>query len=183
MPTSWGDFAGRARYRRRFGYPGRIDEFERVWLTFERIADRGEVTLNGTRVGVCEGRDEFEVTSLLRPRNELIVEAEGGAGGGLVGEVALEVRATAFLRGVSVRREAGRLVAEGEVAGHADGLLELYLIVDRRPVGYATVIAGEPFRLTAEENGPAQFAVVELVCGAVPWYTVEFDLAAQGQRA
>jgi hypothetical protein len=184
MPGSWGRFAGRARYRRRFGYPGRIDGFERVWLTFERVADRGEATLNGTPLGACEGRGEFDVTELLRTRNELVVEVEGGPGGGLVGEVALEVRATAFLRGVTVRREAGRLVAAGEVAGHADGLLELYLIVDRRPAGYATVTAGSPFELTAdEEGGPARAAVVEMVRGAVPWFTLEFDLlttAAQG---
>ncbi|MFO0842713.1 MAG: hypothetical protein U0797_10010 [Gemmataceae bacterium] len=187
MPGSWGDFAGRARYRRHFGYPGRLDEFERVWLTFDRVADRASVTLNGAELGPLEGGGEFEVTARLRPRNDLAVEVEGGPGGGLVGEVALEVRATAFLRGVSVRREAGRLVATGEVAGHADGLLELYLVVDRRPAGYATVSAGSPFELAAEEGGgPPAVAVVEMVRGAVPWFTLEFDLhsqAAQGPGA
>jgi hypothetical protein len=185
MPDSWHDFAGRGRFRRRFGYPGRIDAHERVWLTFAGIVDCGEVTLNGTRLGECAGSGEFDVTELLRPRNELVVEVEGGVGGGLTGPVALEVRATAFLRGVVVRREHSSLIVTGEVVGHADGLLELYLIVDRRPADYATVTAtaaGSDFQLRGPAVGPdgetACVAIIELVCGAMPWYTMEVDLLA-----
>jgi len=42
MPCRWSEgglknFSGRVRFRRHFGYPGRIDENERVWLTFAGI--------------------------------------------------------------------------------------------------------------------------------------------------
>src|SRR4051794_14657703 len=125
VPCRWADcgladFSGRVRFRRRFGYPGRIDAHERVWLTFAGAGVRAEVALNGAPLGRHEGDGpfEFEVTELLRPRNELVVEVEGPAdAAGLWGEVALEVRCTAYLRGV-------RLWAEPEgdgVRAHAAG--------------------------------------------------------------
>src|SRR5690349_7428873 len=56
MPCRWdegglGDFAGRVRFRRRFGYPGRIDPYERVWLTFDGVAGSADVSLNGQALG------------------------------------------------------------------------------------------------------------------------------------
>jgi beta-galactosidase/beta-glucuronidase len=100
MPCRWSEgglveFAGRVRFRRRFGYPGRIDADERVWLTFGGADERAEVWLNGRPLGQHEGAGafEFEVTSLLQRRNELVVEVESlTTAGGLWGEVALEVR-------------------------------------------------------------------------------------------
>ena len=100
MPCRWADaglaeFRGRVRFRRRFGYPGRIDAHERVWLTFAGVDAVAEVRLNGHFLGRHEGADpfEFEVTALLQARNELIVDVEAPAGnGGLWGEVAMEVR-------------------------------------------------------------------------------------------
>src|SRR5262249_48078031 len=83
-PCHWNEgglpgFAGRARFRRRFGYPGRIDTHERVWLTFAAVADTAEVRLNGTFLGTG-GREqlpfEFEVTALLQDRNEMVVDVE-----------------------------------------------------------------------------------------------------------
>src|SRR5258708_1527976 len=100
MPCRWHDaglpnFAGHVRYRRRFGYPGRIDEVERVWLTFAGANDTVAVTLNGISLGACDKPGEpfeFEATPLLRARNELIVEVTGAAPtAGLWGEVALEI--------------------------------------------------------------------------------------------
>src|SRR5262249_13939951 len=103
--------AGSVRFRRRFGYPGRIDAEERVWLTFAGITGFAAVELNGTELGRHEGTDPFEldVTALLRPRNEVIVDVEGASEQGVPwGEVALEVRRTAFLRAVRVEMvEAG----------------------------------------------------------------------------
>ena len=60
MPCRWADggladFEGLVRFRRRFGYPGRIDAYERVWLTFDGANFRAEVTLNEYYVGVPAG--------------------------------------------------------------------------------------------------------------------------------
>src|SRR5262245_5222966 len=56
IPCHWNEgglpgFAGRVRFRRRFGYPGRIDSYERVWLTFAAVAGASEVQLNGSFLG------------------------------------------------------------------------------------------------------------------------------------
>jgi beta-galactosidase/beta-glucuronidase len=100
MPCRWSDgglenFAGRVRFRRHFGYPGRIDENERVWLTFAGVEGTAEIWLNSKFLGRCEESQqplEFEITRLLRDRNELRVEVEGPETSGLSGEVALEIR-------------------------------------------------------------------------------------------
>ncbi len=198
LPCRWGTalphFAGRVRFRRRFGYPGRLDAHERVWLTFGGIETRAEVALNGVALGRHEGEGpfEFEVTDLLRPRNELVVEVEGPAEtAGLCGEVALEVRCTAYLRGVRLWAEADddgvRVHAAGEVVGTAERPLDLYLLVGRFTAAYAAVPAtpgGEPFHLVSDKlggvGGPAQGAdlgdaadaQVDLVNGAAVWYTI-----------
>jgi hypothetical protein len=190
MPCRWadglGDFAGRVRFRRRFGYPGRIDDYERVWLTFAGVGGVAEVQLNGRFLGRHEGGQEpfeFEVTSLLAARNELTVEVLAPAGNGDVwGEVALEVRSTAFLRAVQVwvtgTGEATLLHAAGEVVGTAGRPLELYLLRDHRTVAYGTAPAtpaGQSFHLVSEEFRADQRHVVrvDLVNGASIWYTIE----------
>ncbi|HEV3255599.1 MAG TPA: hypothetical protein VG013_01840 [Gemmataceae bacterium] len=91
------NFAGRVRFRRRFGWPARIDVHERVWLTFAGVEAVADVWLNGQSLGRHEGSGpcEFDVTALLQIRNELTVEVEAASGSGLSGEVALEVRDTA----------------------------------------------------------------------------------------
>jgi beta-galactosidase/beta-glucuronidase len=100
MPCRWSegglnDFSGRVRFRRHFGYPGRIDDSERVWLTFAGVEERAEIWLNDQFLGRQEGDHpwEFDVTKLLAVRNDLRIEVEGDAEtGGLWGEVALEIR-------------------------------------------------------------------------------------------
>jgi beta-galactosidase/beta-glucuronidase len=100
MPCRWSegglsDFSGRVRFRRHFGYPGRIDDNERVWLTFAGVENKAEIWLNGQFLGRQEGArpSDFEVTKLLGIRNELRVEVESEAEtGGLWGEVAMEIR-------------------------------------------------------------------------------------------
>lgn len=164
VPCRWvndrlGPFAGRVRLRRRFGYPGRIDPHERVWLTFA-AADRDvTVSLNDELLGHHRGAFEpfeFEVTARLRPRNELIVELEGPADGGLWGEVALEVRCPAFLHAprLTAAYEGGPFLhVAGEVVGQGDGL-EVYVLLEGRTVFYAD-------RLTASAEGMAFAAHVE----------------------
>jgi hypothetical protein len=169
------------RFVRRFGYPGRIDEYERVWLTFGAIVGRAIVRLNGETLGRCEAPCEFEVTRLLRERNLLQVEIEPVEGEvGLTGEAALEVRRTAFLRGLRVTATHG-LHVSGEVGGTAEGLLELYVVCGRRNVAYATVETGKQFALAAalvgleDSTDPTQERVVrvDLVQGASIWHREE----------
>jgi hypothetical protein len=193
LPCRWSegglaDFAGLVRFRRRFGYPGRIDDAERVWLTFAGITGSAVVWLNSELLGLAQAPNatdfEYLITPLLQPRNELVVEVEGPADGGLWGEVALEVRRTAFLRGVQVRPElrSGRrsLEISGAVVGSAERPLELYAILDRSNVAYGLVEAaaeGKPFVLESETLSTPITGThrvrVDLVDGAVVWYTVE----------
>jgi hypothetical protein len=187
--------AGQSRLRRRFGYPGRIDDYERVWLTLAGLAGRVTVTLNGTPLGVVEGDAEFEVTARLAGRNEVMLDMQAplprsGGEGRNWGLVALEVRRTAFLRGVQLWLDGEVVRAAGVVAGAAEGGLELYLVVDRRPQAYARIIAPgteQPFHLEAPAPEAAAFLVkLELVQGASAWYTAEQELrrqSAQGEGA
>lgn len=195
LPCRWsegglGDFAGRVRFRRRFGYPGRIDDYERVWLTFAGIEGAAEVWLNGQFLGEHEGSlgpFEHEVTSLLSARNELVVEVEAeGGDGGLWGEVAMEVRCAAFLREVrvwaAVDGDQVQLHAAGEVVGTSERPLELYLLLDNATIGYGTAEAapgGRPFHLASGARGEEHRRAgphvvrVDLVNGASIWYTFE----------
>jgi hypothetical protein len=192
MPCAPGDLggvAGRLRFRRRFGYPGRIDAHERVWLVFEGLPASAEVRVNGVDLGTAEGRSEFDVTDLLQARNELAVDVSLSPGGGLWEEAALEVRRLAYLRGVRLTWQEGRIHAVGEVVGRSDGPLELYLIAGRGVAGYAPVTASEPgtwFDLAVsageQEGGPIDRVKIDLVQGASVWYTVEVTAPASGAR-
>jgi hypothetical protein len=202
MPCRWGEaglarLGGRVRCRRRFGFPGRIDPHERVWLTLAGVSDRAALSLNGSVLGPAEGTApaEFDVTALLLARNELVAEVEGQAeSGGLWGEVALEVRCTAFLRDVRAWTIRGELHVTGTVVGSADGPLDLYVILARRPLVEGRVTAdpaGRAFHLEArvpETRGEGQPAAVQvdLVNGATVWYTIVQELTnetAAGREA
>jgi hypothetical protein len=201
MPCRWSaggleDFAGRVRFRRRFGYPGRLDQIDRVWLTFAGAEGATEVWLNGQCLGRREGSlgpFEFEVTPLLQARNELVVEVESATGqGGLWGEVAMEIRCTAFLQQVRLwatfTAESPDLHVAGEVVGTCDGPLELYVLLDMATVAYSILEpapVGRPFHVVAEglerdrwqsrgEGAAGLHEVrIELVHGATVWYRIE----------
>src|SRR5438132_3688228 len=129
MPCRWGqgglgDFAGRVRFRRRFGAPRKIGSFVRVWLTFGGVESCADVWLNGQFLGHEDGDKvfEFEVTEALQERNELVVEVEAAGGdGGLWGEVALEIRCAVFLKDVRLwatwEKDQPQLHVAGELAG------------------------------------------------------------------
>jgi hypothetical protein len=182
MPCRWqdgdlADFTGRVRFRRPFGYPGTIDAHERVWLTWTAMPPVSRVALNNEKLPLPTG-DTFahDITSLLRQRNvlEIVVESLGPEAGGW-GDVALEVRCTAFLANVRATRDAAGVVhVSGDVAGVADAPLELYVLGDRSNLAYATVTAGQSFRLPLETADPRpQILRVELVNVASVWYFVE----------
>ncbi len=193
LPCRWADgglmdFSGHVRFRRRFGYPGQIDAYERVWLTLDGVSDRAEVQVNGAAIGRCggDGPFEFEITRLLGARNELIVDVEGAAErGGLWGETALEVRCAAFLRDVRLWLDGAVLHCAGAVVGEAVRPLDLYVLLDGATVAYTTVTAapeGTPFHIIAEKPyTPGERLLVgqvDLVDGAVIWYTTERKIAA-----
>jgi hypothetical protein len=184
--AGWADFTGRVRCVRRFGYPGRLDEHERVWLTFAGADHAAEMTLNGHHLGRHEGGGpfEFEITSLLKPRNELVVLVESpDPGGGLWGEVAMEIRCPAYLRGLRARSAAGEIHVEGEVVGTSERPLDLYVLCRNATVAYTTVEAGESFQLVSEpvSDVVAGEAVrVELVDGATVWYAAEVSCEGGG---
>jgi hypothetical protein len=180
LPAPLAELDGMVRLCRRFGYPGQIDADERVWLVVERAARPLAATLNGEWLGDCEGDAQWDVTRRLAPRNELLVVTQASAAEPWA-EAALEVRKTAYLRDVRVWAEGHNVFAAGEIVGHAPGPLDLYVVADRRTAAYLSVSASEAgtgFATSGEcEPAPGQVKV-ELVGGAVAWYTAEFDLAA-----
>ena len=183
------------RFRRRFGYPGRLDAWERVWLTFSGVGGRASVRLNDHLLGCREDTPEgfeFEVTSLLRPRNELVVDIEETADPeSLWGEVAMEIRCTAFLR--DLRRfavwhgERVELHVSGRAVGAADRPLELYVVLDRSTVAYQIVtptVEGQHFEIVVPDLAVETWrgtdgsfvrppVKVDLVNGATAWHTSE----------
>jgi hypothetical protein len=200
MPCRWSEgglpgFTGRVRFRRAFGYPGRIDAHERVWLTFAGIVSAAEIQLNHSALGCVSAASEFDVTSLLRPRNELVIEIEcTPEQEGLWDEVALEVRCTAFLRDLChlaiVKGDSVDLRVTGQVVGVAERPLELYLLLERSVVGYQVVTVaaeGQAFEIVvpdlpadpwrdAEGKLHALPVQVDLVNGALVWYTSSLSL-------
>ena len=196
MPASWGSFRGTMTLRRPFGYPGQIDEDERVWLTLAGYSHRGQITLNGVLLASEQAGDqplEFDVTGLLRTRNLLEIELTGQEEGGLWGEVALEVRCLAFLREVRVEvigeQDEPGLRVTGQCVGPEGSFFDLYAVLNRRPVLYQSIpatLAGQRFLLVAEETPAASWeseapgqplvARIDLVKGAVVWYTISREL-------
>jgi hypothetical protein len=116
MPTDWAAtlgeaFRGRVEFRRRFGRPTGLTSAEEIWLVCDGVESWATLSLNGEPLGAVEGigsSTEFEVTTRLGDRNELVVVVEcprikpegtfGECGsqsdrsGGLTGEVRLEIR-------------------------------------------------------------------------------------------
>jgi hypothetical protein len=188
--TALAGHAGAVRLYRRFSWPGRIDPHERVWLTVAGETAETEISLNGqTLIQSPEGgTSEWDVTSLIQPRNQLILNVPSlAAPGGRFGDVSLEVRCLAYLRGMSaefVSLDGGkRLRVRGELAGVSGRPLELYTLLDDRNVQYAThqpLPAGQAFQQTsdvlptesADDDRPHQVRV-ELVDAASVWYCWE----------
>jgi hypothetical protein len=185
MPCTWAEarLAGRvvrARFTRRFGYPGRIDEHERVWLIGERLEGMADITLNGQELSRGHtGPFAYEVTSLLGQRNQLdvVIEAER-EDDGLSGDVALEIRCTAYLESMAASADrTGGVMISGVVVGHADAPLEIYVLADGSHVHYQNVqpsAAGTPLRVVIPpRDPPLEHIRVELINVATIWYVWE----------
>ena len=82
----------RIRWTRRFGRPTGLAPGQRVWLVLEDVPAASAVSLNGHVLPV--GERAFDVTALLRARNELVLEtqAAGPPADTPPGLVALEIR-------------------------------------------------------------------------------------------
>jgi hypothetical protein len=116
MPCDWGEslgseFRGLVRYTRRFHRPTGLGPGQVVWLAIEQVDTWAKAMLNGHLLGELRAETtpaRFDVTRLLRDRNQLSVEVElprqgadsavldrptdrDGKPGGLVGEVRLEI--------------------------------------------------------------------------------------------
>jgi hypothetical protein len=187
------DFAGRVQLRRAFGYPGRIDAYERVWLWLSGIRPRTSIRLNQQLLPAPDpstAETEYEVTHLLRPRNELLVDLDVGPNLPEVSfEAALEVRCTAFLR--NLRRiailisEGVELRIQGQVVGEAERPLELYVLLESAFLRYQVITAtteGSPFEIRVPNLSAEQWrsvdgqllslaVQVDLVNGAVVWFS------------
>lgn len=85
--------AGRTRHARAFGRPRTLDAAEQVWLVCASVPGPAEVYVNGELVGTVAGAGSpvaTDITFVLKPRNELIIDTPSTEA---VGEVALEIRA------------------------------------------------------------------------------------------
>jgi hypothetical protein len=191
MPARWKDcglenFRGTVRHRRHFSRPRKLDEHERVWITCAGIANRGEISLNGERLAGCDRpmpSFEVEVTGKLQERNELCIDVYCDDDNGGCGEVALEIRALAWLGDLQILARIqgafGVLQVNGAVVGRSDMPLDLYVLWDRTTVLQETVLPSEtgmPFLATTREISPDRdehSVRVELVHGASVWYSVE----------
>lgn len=191
MPARWsecglGDFIGRVRHVRRFGLPRSLDSFERVWLTAAGIAGRSEFWLNEQQLGEWPDQSphiEIDVTRQLRERNEIRIEIDSESpGGGMSGDVALEIRGQAWLADLSADMHGRRLAIRGKLNGQADGPLDLYAIMGRFSViqkQIETSAGSRRFEFISEPLPPERIAPavqIELVSGSNIWHAAEIPL-------
>jgi hypothetical protein len=177
------DYSGRVRLVRRFGFPGRIDAYEHVWLTVADLAGRAAVALNDRTLGSdLRGSFEFEIGALLASRNrlEILLHADSGDAG-LTGEIALEIRRDAFLHAILAKYCDGKVRASGLVVGQTVQPLELYVLADGQHVAYSLTEArpvGHPFQLTFQTETAPTSIHIELVCVAECWYAADVPVMA-----
>lgn len=177
--TQLRDYAGPVRFTRNFGYPGRIDADERVWLIIAGLAREARIVLYDRDCGLhAAGFVELDATTLLSDRNRLEIEMALVPGQKTLWEdVALEIRALAYLAQMQLQRSGQALTIMGRVAGVAQEPLELYTLVDGRNVDYQKVAAGCAFSIHIPEMPTQSRKVrVELVNVSTIWYAWESDL-------
>ena len=210
LPCDWLDalgaeFRGKVRYRRRFNRPSGLDPHERVWLIVEGVDACGAVALNDRELGRVRGYAlpaSFDVTELIAPNNELLVDVElppevpGGAiplrpgreslAGGPIGEVRLEIRAGAFIDRLALWTTlddaAVVLHASGEIGGNAAGPLAVVVNGAERELLYGEVEPGRPFHLfdsveDLQSDVPLQLQI-KLLAGGVALWQCERAIAA-----
>jgi hypothetical protein len=156
---------------RKFGYPGQIDSFERVWLTFADIQGKSSISLNGSLLGAAAGSCEFDVTSHLKPHNRLEIVMPAGESG-LVGEVALEVRTAVVLHNLQLIRTGKEIAVTGDLVGCWPEPFDLYFFLNDDEVHYLSLqTSGDitPFRAILGEIGELAKVRVDLIQGPSLW--------------
>jgi len=189
IPCRWdrqglGPFHGRVRFSRHFHWPAGLDYFERLWLRFLGVDYFARVWLNGQFLGEHTGAFdpfEFDVSRLVAPRNELIVDVDLPAeendrpsllrassacppgSGGIWGEVLLEVRRQSFIRNLFAWTELPAGVPEVhrrfQPWAETPQQVELYVLFDGQTILYETIEAG-PQAATLERRFQAAKADV-----------------------
>jgi hypothetical protein len=125
-----------------------------------------------------------EVTGRLAIRNRLTFQMTPSA---KRGEVALEIRADAWIEGLKIAFEAcghvPTLHVTGRCCGRSTSPLDAYVIVGRFVVSTMTILpseegAGFDWRFTIPEFAlpVAANVIVELVQGSMNWYREEYPL-------
>ena len=158
--------------RRSFGAPSRLDAHERVWLIGEGLAGRVDASLNDRSLGIFEAATfGVDVTAILGARNRLelrfgpaLREVETAI------DVALEIRASAWLESLRLLREGGTWL-EGRVVGESAEPLEIHVVADRHGCGDETTmasLAGTPFRIRLDRDVDA--VRVELIHVSSIWW-------------
>ncbi len=139
VPADWSevlgaDTPGPVRFSRHFQAPARLEPHERLFLVFTGIDAAGTVRVNGSELTkITSGyphRSSYDITPLLKPRNLLEIDVlvppdaprygREGQAGGLMREIALEVRAEAYLDAVGVWTEAEQAAVCGHFHLHAE---------------------------------------------------------------
>jgi hypothetical protein len=84
LPCPWTasplrNYRGRVRFRRRFHWPTRLADNERLWLHFAGVDTQATVYLGGRLLGSHHGPFEpfeWDITEQIQPRNELWVDVD-----------------------------------------------------------------------------------------------------------
>jgi hypothetical protein len=81
---------GQVQLRRRFGWTATLSATDRVFLVVGDVQSAGAVSVNTVPLGPLDPKAlpaRFEISALLRPRNEAVIQVAGGR----VGNVRLEI--------------------------------------------------------------------------------------------
>lgn len=178
---------GRVQFRRRFGRPRQLDDWERVWILAPAAVRKQTWKLNDTELCWCARSDDVAraaVTPLLRDRNELIIECDIDSK--FEGAV-LEIGSRAWIQDVRAQVQSAEMLVVVDVQSEsAVDPLELYLSVrgenqgysgpfehmGRRRVEFRVPDAGQSSSMQGELG-------VELICRSNVWDRCEIDFACE----
>lgn len=175
---------GRLRLVRKFGYPGRIDAFERVWLTFTDLHGPADLKLNDAPIAQgVSANQEIDVTSLLKTHNQLEITLRAESDDCvLFGEVALEIRCQVFLRNVRAEWTGKKLTVTGQAVGQWPESLDLYIMPEGAETYFMSLRTADSttsFSANLDLDRPGESIRIELVEGASVWFRVDLPMPSR----